>query len=128
MPKVKKNTEELTVGERICRAEKQIRKFFKNLPADKLKFVAEPIRQFAVTQITIHRLSEELEKGDVIELFEQGKQRLRRENPALKAYNTTVKSYTAQLKQLLDLLPNSEAEPAGQELMSFVLKAPTGKK
>ncbi len=128
MPKVKKNTEELTVGERICRAEKQIRKFFKNLPADKLKFVSDPIHQFAVTRITLQRLSEELEKGDVIELFEQGKQRLRRENPALKAYNTTIKSYTAQLKQLLDLLPNSEADKAGEALLSFVMKSPTGKK
>ena len=128
MPKVKKNNEELTVGERICRAEKQIRKFFKNLPADKLKFVSEPIHQFAVTQITLQRLSEELEKGDVIEWFEQGKQRLRRENPALKAYNTTIKSYTAQLKQLLDLLPNSEADKAGEALLSFVMKSPAGKK
>ena len=51
------------------------------------------------------------------------------ENPALKSYNTTIKSYTALFKQLLDLLPNTEAEKAGQALMMFATKAPAaGKK
>ncbi len=128
MANVSKNNADLSVDEKICRAEKQIKKFFKQLPADKLKFISEPIHQLAVTQILLERLAEELKNGDLIEWFEQGTQRLRRENPALKSYNATLKSYTALFKQLLDVLPDAEANKVGQALMSFVAKAPTSKK
>ena len=50
---------------------------------------------------------------------------MRRENPALKSYNSTIKSYSALLKQLLEQLPQSERKAAGEEIMSFVT---TGKK
>ncbi len=128
MAEKKKSCEDLTVEERVKKAEQKIRSFFKNIDVEKKKFISDPIHQLAVTQILLERLSKELENGDVIEIFEQGKQRLRRENPALKAYNTTIKSYTALFKQLLDLLPNTEAEKAGQALMMFAAKANTGKK
>ena len=127
MANVNKNNAELSADEKICRAEKQIKKFFKQLPADKLKFISEPIHQLAVTQILLKRLAEELNNGDLIEWFEQGSQRLRRENPALKSYNATLKSYTALFKQLLDVLPDAEANKVGQALMSFVAKAPAKK-
>lgn len=123
MAKDKNNCEEIPVDKRISKAERKIKSFFKNIDDDKKRFIADPIHQLAVTQILLERLSDELEKGDVIEIFEQGKQRLRRENPALKSYNTTIKSYTALFKQLLDLLPNTEAEKAGQALMLFATKA-----
>lgn len=128
MANVSKNNADLTADEKICRAEKQIKKFFKKLDADKLKFISEPIHQLAVTQTLLERLAEELKNGDLIEWFEQGNQRLRRENPALKSYNATLKSYTTLFKQLLDLLPDAEANKVGQALMTFVTKAPAGKK
>lgn len=123
-----KNNEDLPLEKRIDKAERKIKSFFKNISDEKKKFITEPIHQLAVTQIILERLSEEIQKGDVIELFEQGKQKIRRENPALKSYNTTIKSYTALFKQLLDLLPNVEAEKAGQALMMFATKAAPGKK
>jgi len=123
------NNKELPIDKRINKAERKIKSFFKNIGDDKKRFIAEPIHQLAVTQIILERLSEEIQNGDVIELFEQGKQKIRRENPALKSYNTTIKSYTTLFKQLLDLLPNVEAEKAGQALMMFAAKAaPPGKK
>jgi hypothetical protein len=128
LPSVKKNCEDLTVEVRIRKAERKIKTFFKNIDDEKKRFIAEPIHQLAVTQIILERLSEELEKGDVIELFVQGSQKIKRENPALKSYNTTIKSYTTLFKQLLDLLPNTEAEKAGQALMMFAAKAPSAKK
>ena len=128
MAAAKKSSENLSVDERVKKAERKIKTFFKNIDDEKKRFISDPIHQLATTQILLERLSEELEKGDVIEVFEQGKQRLRRENPALKSYNTTIKSYTALFKQLLDLLPNTEAEKAGQALMMFAAKAPAGKK
>lgn len=128
MAAAKKSCEDLPIDKRISKAERKIKSFFKNIDDEKKRFIAEPIHQLAVTQILLERLSEELENGDVIEWFEQGSQKIKRENPALKSYNATIKSYTALFKQLLDLLPNTEAEKAGQALMMFAAKAPAGSK
>ena len=125
MSKGKPNNADLSIEERIKKAEKKLKPFFAALDEEKKKFLAEPIHQLAVSQVLLERLSEEIANGDVIELFEQGKQKIRRENPALKSYNTTIKSYSALLKQLLEQLPQSDAKAAGVELMSFIT---TGKK
>ena len=123
MAKENEKNDDLTINKRINKAERKLKIFFKNLSDDKKKFIADAVHQLAVLQITLERLSEELEKSDVIEWFEQGNQKIRRENPALKAYNATIKSYTTLFKQLLDLLPNSDAEKAGKSLMDFALQA-----
>ena len=57
-----------------------------------------------------------------IEDFVQGAQKLRRESPALRAYNTTIKSFSALTNQLVALLPEKEKKSAGDELMSFITK------
>lgn len=128
MAKTKANNADLTIDERIKKAEKKLKTFFKNLDEDRKKFLADPIHQLAVTQVILERLSEEISKGDVIELFEQGKQKMRRENPALKSYNTTLKSYSTLLKQLLELLPGGESKKAGENIMQFITDAYKGKK
>lgn len=80
------------------------------------------IYQFAVATVTLERLVDEINRGEVIEDFVQGSQKLRRENPALKSYNTTIKSFTALSKSLLDLLPEKTQKEAGEELMNFAAK------
>ena len=67
-------------------------------------------------------LVEEINAGDLIEDFKQGAQQLRRETPALKSYNTTIKSFTSLSKSLLDLLPEKTQKQAGEELMNFATK------
>ena len=64
----------------------------------------------------------EINNGDLIEDFVQGAQKLRRESPALRAYNTTIKSFSALTNQLVALLPEKEKKSAGDELMSFITK------
>ena len=90
MSKGKPNNADLSIEERIKKAEKKLKPFFAALDEEKKKFLAEPIHQLAVSQVILERLSEEIAKGDVIELFENGKQKMRRENPALKSYNSTI--------------------------------------
>lgn len=128
MPRKKVNKADLTTEERICIEEKKIKKFFVTLDEEKKKFIEAPIHQLAVTQVILEKLSEEIAKGDVIELFEQGSQKMRRENPALKAYNTTIKSYSTLLKQLIELLPDTESDAAGKALMEFITQGKTSKK
>lgn len=43
-----------------------------------------------------------------------------RENPALKAYNTTIQRYSLLYKQLTDLLPKAEEKPPDDPLINFI--------
>lgn len=122
MAKNKKNYEELSINEKIEEKKRKIKRLFRGLPADRKQFADALIAQFAVTSVTLERLADEISNGDLIEDFVQGAQKLRREAPALKAYNATIKSFTTLSKSLLDLLPEQEKKSAGDELMSFITK------
>jgi len=78
------------------------------------------VYQLAVTTVTLERLVEEINNGDVIEIFVQGSQKLRRENPALRSYNTTIKSFSALCKNLIDLVPDISKKQVGDELIAFI--------
>ena len=93
MAKSKKDYETLPTGEKIEQKKRQLKQLFKDLPPEKKQFAEGLIQQFATTAVTLERLAEEINNGEVIEDFIQGAQRLRRENPALKSYNATIKSF-----------------------------------
>lgn len=124
----KKSYQDMTIEEKIEEKKRKTKRLFRDLPSEKMQFAEGLIYQFAVTTATLERLVEEVNGGDVIENFVQGAQRLRRENPALKSYNTTIKSFTALSKSLLDLLPEKSQKQAGEELMSFASKPPGASK
>lgn len=124
MAKPKISYESLSTAEKIAVKKRKIAKLFRELPPEKKQFVDSLIEQFAVSTVTLERLVEEINSGDLIEDFVQGSQKLRRENPALKSYNATVKSFTALSKSLLDLLPEKTQKQAGEELMNFATKPP----
>ena len=112
----KKSYDELSVSEKIEAKKKKIKRLFREMPPEKRQFAEGLINQFAVTSVTLERLA------DLIEDFVQGAQKLRRESPALRAYNTTIKSFSALTNQLVALLPEKEKKSAGDELMSFITK------
>ena len=118
----KKSYDELSVSEKIEAKKKKIKRLFKEMPPEKRQFAEGLINQFAVTAVTLERLADEINNGDLIEDFVQGAQKLRRESPALRAYNTTIKSFSALTNQLVALLPEKEKKSAGDELMSFITK------
>lgn len=129
MANEKKTYKDLSTEEKIEQKRKKIKRLFKDLPSEKMQFAEGLIYQFAVATVTLERLVDEINEGDIIENFKQGTQELRRENPALKSYNTTIKSFTALSKSLLDLLPEKSQKQAGEELMDFATKPPgAGKK
>lgn len=119
MAKSKIPYESLSTADKIEVKKKKIAKLFRDLPPEKKQFAEGLVYQFAVTTVTLERLVEEINNGDLIEDFKQGSQELRRENPALKSYNATIKSFTSLSKALLDLLPEKTQKQAGEELMNF---------
>ena len=124
MAKPKISYESLSTADKIATKKRKIAKLFRELPPEKKQFADSLIEQFAVSTVTLERLVEEINNSDLIEDFVQGSQKLRRENPALKSYNATVKSFTALSKSLLDLLPEKTQKQAGEELMNFATKPP----
>lgn len=87
----KKSYDELSVSEKIEAKKKKIKRLFREMPPEKRQFAEGLINQFAVTSVTLERLADEINNGDLIEDFVQGAQKLRPESPALRAYNTTIK-------------------------------------
>ena len=124
MAKPKISYESLSTAEKTEVKKRKIAKLFRELPAEKKQFADGLIYQLAVTTVTLERLVDEINAGDLIEDFVQGAQKLRRENPALKSYNATIKSFATLSKSLLDLLPNTTQSNAGEELMGFITNAP----
>ena len=124
MAKSKIPYESLSISDKIEVKKRKIKKLFKDLSSEKMQFAEGLIYQFAVASVTLERLVEEINAGDLIEDFKQGAQQLRRETPALKSYNTTIKSFTSLSKSLLDLLPEKTQKQAGEELMNFATKPP----
>jgi len=128
MAKSKISYDDLPIDEKIVQKRRKITRLFKNLPSEKKQFADSLIYQFCVTAVTLERLADEINKGEVIENFVQGSQSLRRENPALKSYNATIKSFTAVSKALLELLPQETQKQVGEELMNFATRPPGAKK
>ena len=46
--------------------------------------------------------------------------RVMKENPALRAYNTSIQRYSLLFKQIVDLLPEPPKEPPSDPLLDFV--------
>jgi len=101
----------------------RLKKVFKDLPEDKRKIVDGLIQEAAFMRATLEETREIIDREGVIELFEQGAQRFLREHPATKVYASLVNRYSAVIKQLIDLLPDSKgADNGADELMEFVKK------
>lgn len=110
----------ISISEKIKAEQAKIKKIFKDISKDKQTIIDKQIAELAFLQVTLNRLKDEVNNGDVLEDFEQGSQKFKRENSALKSYNATIKSYIAVTKTLLELLPPTDKEIAGQALMNFV--------
>lgn len=61
---------------------------------------------------TLQELQNKINSGGVITEMCQGAYNIDRANPALNAYNVTIKNYTAVIKQLNDMLPKTNTNKA----------------
>jgi len=102
----------------------KLKRLFKNLPKDKMKAADGLIQEAAFMKVTLEETRYIIDHEGVIENFEQGAQRFKREHPATKVYNTMINRYSNVCKQLFDMIPDPEtSKTAEDELMAFVKKA-----
>ena len=108
----------------ISKEVKKLEKIFKNIEDDKVKFVRGLIDNAAFIFVTLYELREIMLETGTIENFENGSQRLLREHPAMKNYNSLIKSYTTIMKQLFEFLPDGgTGTQEKDEFLSFIKKS-----
>jgi hypothetical protein len=117
-------SEDIQIFAKIKAELRKVKPIFKNIGEEKKPLVDRQVQQLAFLQVTLDRLVEKVNTTDILEDFVQGEQCFKRENSALRSYNTTIKSYLAVSKQLCDLLPPEDKLKAGEALMQFITTPP----
>lgn len=93
----------------ITRLEKELTKMFSSiLEADEMKLAEGLISEVVFMKVTLHDLKIDIiEIGSVYE-FENGSQKMLRENPSQKTYSALITKYEKMLDSLIKLLPKKE--------------------
>lgn len=69
---------------------------------------------------TLNQLQNRIKENGVVTSMCQGSYNIDRANPALQAYNVTIKNYNSVIKQLVDLLPDNDLKIEGEDLLKFI--------
>lgn len=99
---------------------KVIKSVFESSNDNKSKLGLSLLDKIEFMEKTLQDLQDKIKKDGVITEMCQGKYNIDRANPALQAYNVTIKNYTSAIKQVVDLLPEDSLKVDGESLMSFI--------
>lgn len=115
-----------TIKARQKKEMSRLKKIYKNLPEDTLEISKKLIERAAYMLVSLEDMENKIDEDGLVTTMQQGSYDIKRAHPLLQPYNAMVKNYNATVKQLNDLLPSTDAEVAGQALLSFATK-PTAK-
>lgn len=82
----------------------ELREIFENDPSPKAKIGLSLLEKADFMNKTMKNLQKEIKAQGTITIMPQGSYAIDRINPALTAYNTTIKNYTSVCKQLIELV------------------------
>lgn len=97
-----------------------LRQIFEKTDDNKSKLALSLLDKASFMNKALIDLERKVNEDGVVTVMCQGSYEIERENPALRAYNTTVKNYTSVIKQIVDLLPDNESKQAGKDLLKFI--------
>lgn len=103
----------------------ELEAILEKIPEDKKYIGQKLIDELIFMDDTLVTLKRKIKENGTEEIFAQGKQRFTRESTALTSYNKTVQRYSQLYKQLTDLLPKQEADPADNPLTAFIRQGQT---
>lgn len=86
-------------------ADSQIKK---DLTEDKMIRIKRYLEELKYLDSVIRQLKADIKQNGAIELYKNGSQETRRANPALTAYMDAMKTYNQLLKQVSEILRNTE--------------------
>ena len=99
---------------------KNLRKVFEKINDNKSQLALSLLDKAEFMNETLTELQKIVADEGVVTAMCQGSYVIDRENPALKSYNSTIKNYTTIIKQIVDLLPESENKKVGEDLLKFI--------
>lgn len=99
---------------------KELRKIFERTKNNKSKLALSLLDKAEFMNETLKELEAKVKLEGAVTTMCQGSYDIKRENPALKSYNATIKNYASVVKQIVDLLPESENKQAGEDLLKFI--------
>lgn len=118
--------------EKILKEIEKLNAIFANIAEDKKSLCAKLIQNAAFMSVTLEELQEKINTEGAVMNFINGNGFVTiQEHPAQKSYNTMINRYSAVIRQLSDLLPDSKQDVvlnAGEALASFVAKGKPGGK
>lgn len=85
----------------------KIKSAFEEIGGDKATVGIPLVEEAMFCCETLEQLKAEIKANGVVTEMCQGNYSIQRENPALKSYNTTIKNFQSLIKQICNLLPDS---------------------
>ena len=111
-----------TLYTRQKKEQNRIKKIYKNLPKERLELAKKLIERAAYMLVSLEDMEAKISEDGLVVRMPQGSYEIERAHPLLQPYNAMVKNYNATIKQLNEMLPNGDADKAGQALMMFATK------
>ena len=110
----------MTQEQRIKKEKNRIKKIFANMDKDKLRVLEGLIERAAFMRVSLEDMEADLKENGFTEEFQQSKgvPPYERQRPIANQYNTMNSGYQKIIKQLSDLIP--ESDKATDEFMEFV--------
>ena len=101
----------------------KLKKVFRDLNDEDKQLCEGLMQNAAFMHVTLLELQEDIkEHGAMIACSSGNGFETIKDNPAQKAYTTMISRYSVVIKQLTDLLPETDETTAGAEIMSFLNK------
>ena len=111
-----------TLYTRQKKEQNRIKKIYQNLPKEQLEIAKKMIERAAYMLVSLEDMEAKISEDGLVVRMPQGSYEIERAHPLLQPYNAMVKNYNATIKQLNEMLPNGDADKAGQALMMFATK------
>lgn len=99
---------------------KELKSVFESTNDNKSKLALSLLDKVTFMEETLQKLQERIKEQGVVTEMCQGKYNIDRANPALQAYNVTIKNYTSAIKQIADLLPDGNIKVEGEDIFNFI--------
>jgi hypothetical protein len=102
---------------------KRIKKLLKAVNKDTLNTLQKLIKNAAFMSVTLDDLQDAMNQNGVISEYQNGENQWgTKKSPEVEIYNTMIKNYMALMKQLVDLLPESDHTKKKDLLLDFLRK------
>ena len=97
-----------------------LRIVFEKMNDNRSKLALSLLDKAEFMEDTLNKLQDRIKENGVVTSMCQGSYNIDRANPALQAYNVTIKNYNSVIKQLADLLPDNASKVEGEDLLKFI--------